>query len=184
MPSTQQPTTQLPDSIRDVEHLEDLLSALTPGVIETVRKIDGDFIVLGVGGKMGPTLARMLRRAIDAAGIKRRVIGVSRFSTSELPDQLRRDDIEPIACDLLDPHALAKLPEVKNVVYLAGMKFGTTGQQARTWAMNAYLPGMVRKNSVIAGSSHFPPAMFIRLFPFTPADAPKNATRFPTANMA
>jgi nucleoside-diphosphate-sugar epimerase len=157
MSSIQQPISRLPDSIRDVEHLEDLLSAPSPGVIETVRKIDGDFIVLGVGGKMGPTLARMLRRAVDAAGIQRRVIGVSRFSTGELPDQLRRHDIEPIACDLLDSQALAKLPEAKNVVYMAGMKFGTTGQQARTWAMNAYLPGMVaqkfRKSRIVAFST-------------------------------
>ncbi|HWE02293.1 MAG TPA: NAD-dependent epimerase/dehydratase family protein [Tepidisphaeraceae bacterium] len=149
--------TPLPDSIRDVEHLEELLSEPSPGVIETVRKIDGDFIVLGVGGKMGPTLARMLRRAIDAAGIQRRVVGVSRFTAGELPDQLRGHGIEPLACDLLDPPSLSKLPDVRNVVYMAGMKFGTTGQHARTWAMNAYLPGMVaqkfRHSRIVAFST-------------------------------
>ena len=150
-------TTPLPDTIRDVDHLEELLSEPTPGVIETVRKIDGDFIVLGVGGKMGPTLARMLRRAVDMAGVKRRVIGVSRFSSPELPEQLRAHGVEAISCDLLDVDALNKLPDIKNVIYMAGMKFGTTGQQARTWAMNAFLPGLVaqkfRNSRVVAFST-------------------------------
>ncbi|HET6249123.1 MAG TPA: NAD(P)-dependent oxidoreductase [Tepidisphaeraceae bacterium] len=131
------------DSIRDVDHLEELLSEPSPAAIDAVANVDGDFIVLGVGGKMGPTLARMLRRAVDAAGINRRVIGVSRFSTPELPEQLRQHGVEPISCDLLDGDALNKLPEIKNVIYMAGMKFGTTGQQARTWAMNSFLPGLV-----------------------------------------
>src|SRR4051812_48859037 len=78
-------------SIRDVDHLEDLLSTPTPGAIETVARTDGDFIVLGVGGKMGPTLARMLARAAAAAGVKKRVIGVSRFSSPELPKQFGAD---------------------------------------------------------------------------------------------
>jgi nucleoside-diphosphate-sugar epimerase len=143
--------------IRDIEHLEDLLSTPTAGVIETVRRAGGDFIVLGVGGKMGPTLARMLRRAADAAGVTCRVIGVSRFSTGELPAQLQAHGIETISCDLLDAEALDRLPEAANVVYMAGMKFGATGQQARTWAMNAFLPGMVarkfRRSKIVAFST-------------------------------
>jgi dTDP-4-dehydrorhamnose reductase len=145
------------DSVRDVEHLEDLLSEPTEAVISTVRRLDGDFIILGVGGKMGPTLARMLRRALDAAGVRRRVIGVSRFSSGGLEARLNRQGIETISCDLLDRHALNALPEVANVVYMAGMKFGTTGQQSRTWAMNAYLPGMVaekfRTSRIVAFST-------------------------------
>ncbi|HEX4795646.1 MAG TPA: NAD-dependent epimerase/dehydratase family protein [Humisphaera sp.] len=132
-------------SIRDVDHLEDLLSAPTAGAIETVARTDGDFMVLGVGGKMGPTLARMLVRAADEAGVKKRVIGVSRFSSPQLPQQLAAHGVETISCDLLDAEALERLPEIPNVVYMAGMKFGTTGQQARTWAMNAFLPGMVAR---------------------------------------
>lgn len=145
------------ETIRDVEHLEDLLSTPTAGAIDTVRRTDGDFIVLGVGGKMGPTLSRMIRRAADAAGVKRRVIGVSRFSTGELPAQLQAHGVETISCDLLDADALDRLPEVPNVVYMAGMKFGSTRQQARTWAMNAYLPGMVarkfRRSRIVAFST-------------------------------
>jgi nucleoside-diphosphate-sugar epimerase len=159
---------KLPNSIRDVAHLEELLSEPTPGVINTVAKLDGDFLVLGVGGKMGPTLARMIRRAVDLAGVNRQVIGVSRFTTPELPDQLRSQGIEPISCDLLDFAGLEKLPEARNVIYMAGMKFGSTGQQSRTWAMNTFLPGMVaqkfRASRIIAFSTG-------NVYPMTAHDA-------------
>jgi nucleoside-diphosphate-sugar epimerase len=92
---------------------------------------------------MGPSLARMLRRAADAAGVRKRVIGVSRFSSPDLPNQLKGWGVETVACDLLDLDQLEKLPRVPNVVYMAGMKFGATGQAARTWAMNAVLPAYV-----------------------------------------
>ena len=106
-------------------------------------RLEGDLMVLGVGGKIGPTLARMARRASDAAGVPRRVIGVARFTSPGLPERLKSQGIEPIRCDLLDRRLLESLPEVPNVLYLAAMKFGSTGQEAMTWAMNAYLPGMV-----------------------------------------
>ena len=160
----------LPESIRDVDHLEDLLSDPAPGVIDTCRRLAGDVIVLGVGGKMGPSLSRMIRRASDAAGVKRRVIGVSRFGggtsgrdasagggDAPLRKQLEGWGIETLPCDLLDQDALDRLPDVPNVVYMAGMKFGATGQQALTWAMNSYLPGMVarrfRRSRIVAFSS-------------------------------
>jgi nucleoside-diphosphate-sugar epimerase len=108
-----------------------------------MSRVQGDIIVLGVGGKMGPSLARMAKRASDAAGVKRRVIGVSRFSTAQLPNQLKGWGVDTIPCDLLNQAELDKLPDVPNVVFMAGMKFGSTGQQARTWAMNTFLPGMV-----------------------------------------
>jgi nucleoside-diphosphate-sugar epimerase len=131
------------DRVRDLGHLEDLLSEPDDGVVETVRRLDGDIIVLGVGGKMGPSLARMIKRAADEAGPRKRVIGVSRFSSPDLPKQLNGWGVETIACDLLDVDQLEKLPRVPNVVYMAGMKFGSTGQAARTWAMNAVLPADV-----------------------------------------
>jgi hypothetical protein len=130
------------ESIQNVEHLEDLLSEPTAGVIETLARLDGDLILLGVGGKMGPTLARMARRALDAAGCRRRIIGVSRFSSGDQERQLQSHAIETVRCDLLDPRQLDSLPDVPNVVFMAGMKFGSTGQEARTWAMNCFLPGM------------------------------------------
>jgi nucleoside-diphosphate-sugar epimerase len=144
-------------AIRDVDQLEDLLSEPPGYVVEAMRRLDGDVLVLGVGGKMGPSLARMAHRADLAAGIGRRVFGASRFSSKDLPEQLKRWGIEPITCDLLNRAALAKLPDVPNIVYMAGMKFGSTGQEARTWAMNAYLPGMVcerfPKSKIVAFST-------------------------------
>src|SRR5262249_25373455 len=116
-------------------------------------------------GKMGPTLARMVRRAADAAGSHRRVIGVSRFSNSDLEERLHTHGIETIRCDLLDQAQLDRLPEVPNVIYMTGMKFGTTDQQARTWAMNCYLPGMVcmkfRRSRIVAFSTG-------NVYPLTP----------------
>lgn len=132
-----------PAVIRDVSHLDDLLSAPTEAAIEAVRKLDGDFIVLGAAGKMGPTLARLVRRALDAAGRKSRVIAVSRFSSPAAQEEFHRHHVETIRADLLNQAQLDALPEVPNVIYMTGMKFGSTGQEALTWAMNAYLPGMV-----------------------------------------
>lgn len=130
-------------AIEDVDQLEQWLSRPTPEVIQTMRRLEGDLMILGVGGKIGPSLARMARRASDAAGVSRRIIGVARFSSPELPRQLQADGIEIIRCDLLDRQSLSALPDVPNVLYLAAMKFGSTGQEAATWAMNSYLPGMV-----------------------------------------
>jgi nucleoside-diphosphate-sugar epimerase len=130
-------------SVRDVTELEAILSDPTDRVIQALGALDGDIVVLGVGGKMGPTLARMAKRAFQIAGINRRVIGVSRFSSSALERSLQACGIETVACDLLDRKSLAELPEAANVVYMAGMKFGSTGQESLTWAMNCFLPGLV-----------------------------------------
>lgn len=130
----------LPATLRDEAHLDELLSEPSPAVIETLARLDGDMVVLGVGGKMGPTLARMARRAFDAAGLKRRVYGVARFSQPGLAEELQSAAVEPIRSDLLDAAQVASLPDAPNVVAMAGMKFGTTGQEALTWAMNALVP--------------------------------------------
>ena len=134
-------------SIQDVEELEELLSEPTTGAIDIMSALDGDILVLGVGGKMGPTLARMAKRASDLAGVKRRVIGVSRFSASSpesvLQHQLQTWGVEALRCDLLNPKSLAELPDAANVVFMAGMKFGSTGKEWLTWAINTYLPGLV-----------------------------------------
>ncbi|MFM8468765.1 MAG: NAD-dependent epimerase/dehydratase family protein [Limisphaerales bacterium] len=127
----------------NVAELEDRLSEPTPGVLETMRALRGDVMFLGVAGKMGPTLARMAKRASDAAGVRRRVIGVSRFSDPGQITSLHAHGIETIRCDLLDEAAVAQLPEVENLVYCAAMKFGSTGNESLTWAMNAWLPSVV-----------------------------------------
>ncbi len=134
----------LPDSVRDVRHLEELLSEPSPQAIDTLRQIPGDLLILGVGGKMGPTLARMALRASQAAGSKRRIIAVSRFGSSDvLRGQLDSAGLETIACDVLDAGQLAKLPDCPNVISMFGMKFGSTGQEALTWGLNCLAPGMV-----------------------------------------
>ncbi|MDQ3441475.1 MAG: NAD-dependent epimerase/dehydratase family protein [Planctomycetota bacterium] len=141
--TTTQTTTALPERIEDVDQLEDLLSDPTPAAVRAMGNMRGDLIVLGVAGKMGPTLARMAKRASDAAGVKRRVIGASRFSNVEEDVRLQSHGVETIKADLLDQATLDRLPDAPNVLYMAGMKFGATGKEALTWAMNTYLPGMV-----------------------------------------
>jgi nucleoside-diphosphate-sugar epimerase len=146
-----------PDAVESVEQLEDLLSEPTERVIDTLARLDGDLLVLGVAGKMGPTLARMARRASDAAGVRRRVIGVARFSSGDVAARLQAHGVETVRCDLLDQAQLDRLPDAANVVAMTGMKFGATGQEALTWAMNSYLPGMIalryRQSPVVAFST-------------------------------
>jgi nucleoside-diphosphate-sugar epimerase len=99
--------------------------------------------VLGAGGKMGPTLARMARRASDAAGVRRRVIAASRFSDAPLRERIESWGVETIACDLLDEQAVAALPAAPHVIFMSGMKFGASSNPALTWAMNCYVPALV-----------------------------------------
>ena len=130
-------------SIQDVEQLEQVLSEPTRGAIQAMGALDGDIVVLGAGGKMGPTLARMAKKASEMAGVKRRIIGVARFSSPGLERRLQTWGVETVRCDLLDYKSLSKLPDAANVVFMAGMKFGTTGQESLTWAINSFLPGLV-----------------------------------------
>jgi nucleoside-diphosphate-sugar epimerase len=129
--------------IAGVDELELLLSNPSASTVRALALLPGDVLVLGAGGKMGPTLARMAKSASDLAATPRRVIAVSRFSSSQLPRRLQSWDIETISCDLLDPASLANLPDAPNVMYMAGMKFGCTGNESLTWAMNSLLPGLV-----------------------------------------
>lgn len=120
--------------------LEEWLSRPTPGVIETLSSLDGDLLILGAGGKMGPTLSRMARRAMPAG---RDVIAVSRFSSQATADELEQCGVGIIRCDLLDRTAVANLPEVPHVIFMAGQKFGTQDQPELTWMMNGVLPSIV-----------------------------------------
>ncbi|MDE0427246.1 MAG: NAD-dependent epimerase/dehydratase family protein [Candidatus Poribacteria bacterium] len=123
--------------------LESYLSKPTDEVIAALAALEGDILILGVGGKMGPTLAKQAKRAIDAAGITKRVIGVSRFSTSGVQENLQAAGIETIAADLLSENSLQNLPNIENVILMAGRKFGSIGNESLTWAMNGYMPGRV-----------------------------------------
>lgn len=146
-----------PEFFQNEEELEEALSMPTPEVIELVKNLEGDIIFLGVAGKMGVSMARMARKACEYAGIKKRVIGVSRFGSEEQRLFLEESGIETIKGDLLEQGFLNSLPNVKNVYYLAGMKFGTQGNESVTWAMNVYLPGLVaekfRNSKIVAFST-------------------------------
>lgn len=132
-------TSILPDSIADEAMLEDMLSAPSDALVETLNKLDGDITILGVGGKMGPTLARMAKRAAPG----KRVIGVARFSDPGLRAELEADGIETVMCDLLDEAAVNALEKTANMVFMAGRKFGSDGNQPLTWAMNTHVPAIV-----------------------------------------
>lgn len=132
-----------PERIASVTELESLLSVPAEGLIEMMKRIDGDIMILGIAGKMGVTMGRQAVNAIRAAGVSKKVIGVSRFSRKEEREKLEDWGIETIACDLLDQDAVKSLPQVKNIVFMAGRKFGTEGSEAQTWAMNILAPSYI-----------------------------------------
>ncbi|TDQ79504.1 NAD-dependent epimerase/dehydratase family protein [Sphingobacterium yanglingense] len=139
-----------------LRELEEKYTKPSADFLADLKNIDGDFVFLGIGGKMGPSMAKLLIDGLKALGLKRKVYGVSRFSDKEGKNYLESLGIETIACDLLDDDALQQLPDVKNVIYLAGFKFGAVGKEDFTWAMNTYLPGRVAdkfKNSRIVALS-------------------------------
>ncbi len=160
--------TALPDVIGDVTLLEDLLSTPSRGLAEDLARLDGDIMILGVGGKVGPTLARMAKRAAP----NKRVIGVARFSEPGVEENLHAAGVETLRCDLLDRSAVAALPDVKNIVYMAGKKFGTKGMEPFTWAMNAVVPTLVGERfhdtRIVAFST-------LCVYPFAPVDGPGSA---------
>ena len=129
--------------IRTEAQLESRLSEPTDEVIAATAALAGDILILGVGGKMGPTLAKQAKRAIDAADVSKRVIGVSRFSTPGVQEDLQKVGIETIRADLLSENSLQNLPDTENVILMAGRKFGSIGNESLTWAMNGYMPGRV-----------------------------------------
>jgi nucleoside-diphosphate-sugar epimerase len=137
--------------------LEEVLSRPSDADATAMAQIDGDLLILGAGGKMGPSLARRARRAAEKAGIQKRIVAVARFSDNALRKNLEADGIETLVSDLLEPGALVKLPELSNVIFMAARKFGTTGSEDLTWAMNTYLPGLVaeryRNSRIVAFST-------------------------------
>jgi nucleoside-diphosphate-sugar epimerase len=132
----------LPPRFGGAEELDDFLTRPGRALAADLAAIDGDVIVLGVGGKMGPTLVRLARNAAQ----DKRVIGVARFSESGLRESLNAGGVETIACDLLDRDAVHRLPRVRNVIFMAGRKFGAQGNPALTWAMNVHVPALVAEH--------------------------------------
>ena len=149
----------------ELELLEQELLKPSDALIQDMANLKGDILFLGVAGKMGPSMARLAKQANDQAGVSRRIIGVSRFSDPSSKAELEGDGIETISADLLNEKELAALPDAPNVIYLVGQKFGTTGKESFTWAMNTYLPGRVaeryRKSRIVAFSTG-------NVYPFSP----------------
>ncbi len=126
--------TELPARIESVEQLDDIMSVPSDALVDDLAAIDGDILILGVSGKMGPTLARMARRAAPS----KRILGVARFGDHSVRERLEDWRIETTTADLLDAEQVKALPRMKNVIFMAGMKFGSTDNQPQTWAMNVH----------------------------------------------
>lgn len=129
--------------IANIKELEDRLSQPSPADCALMERLDGDIMILGAGGKMGPSLARLARRAANAGGRPRRIVAVSRFQSGSGASELAAAGVETISCELLDPAQIQNLPDCPNIFYMAGRKFGSTGRPDLTWAMNVLLPGRV-----------------------------------------
>ncbi|MBI4623741.1 MAG: NAD(P)-dependent oxidoreductase [Verrucomicrobia bacterium] len=165
--------TALPASFRDEAHLEEVLSTPPRGLVEDFSRLEGDVLILGVAGKVGPTLAMMAKRAAPA----KRIVGVARFSDPGVKRRIEAAGVETITCDLLDREAVAQLPQFPNVVFMAGKKFGTAGGEPFTWAMNAVVPAYVGERFC---GTRFVAFSTLCVYPFsrvagpgaTPADTP------------
>lgn len=157
--------TDLPDTVDSVDQLEDVMTRPSPRLVEAVRALDGDIVILGVGGKMGPTLAILAARAVEASGKDRSITAVSTFSRAATREKIESHGIATHRADLLAPGAIDALPEAENVLYMVGRKFGSTGAEWDTWGTNVLAAGLAArkyaKSRVVAFSSG-------NIYPFVP----------------
>lgn len=140
-----------------IDEIERNLTTPTPALVDEITRLDGDIMVLGVGGKVGPSVAIMAKRAIDEAGVDKKVFGVARFSDPTARESLQRAGVTAVQADLTDDLELDAIPDATNVIFMAGNKFGTVGNEHFTWLMNSYLPGRVaqrfRSSRIVAFST-------------------------------
>jgi nucleoside-diphosphate-sugar epimerase len=163
----------LPERFQSVAELEDFLSTPPAELIAELADLSGDILVLGVAGKMGPTLARMAKRAAP----NKRVVGVARFSDPGIRAGLAQAGVETIACDLIDRGAVSALPRCENIVYMAAMKFGASGNPALTWAMNVHVPAIVAE---VFASSRIVAFSTGCVYPFVPVEGGGATEQTPT----
>lgn len=160
--------TNLPESIESVEQLEDIMTLPSPRLIESMRALEGDIVILGVGGKMGPTLAILAARAVQASGVERQLTAVSTFSQQGVREKLEAHGIATHQADLLAPDAIDALPDAENVMYMIGRKFGSTGAEWNTWATNVLAAGLAgrkyARSRIVAFSSG-------NIYPFVPIES-------------
>ncbi|MDV6029006.1 MAG: NAD(P)-dependent oxidoreductase [Phycisphaera sp. RhM] len=157
----------LPEVIEDESQLEELLITPSAELIQWAATRSGSLVILGAGGKMGPTLAARAQRAIDQAGAAAQVVAVSRFSDPVARDWLDQRGVKTVAADLLSQDALDELPDTDTVIYLVGSKFGTRQNPSHTWAVNTIAPACAMRR--------YPKSTFVALstgnvYPFTPTD--------------
>lgn len=148
-----------------VEELDDLLTTPSDALVADLAALNGDIMVIGASGKMGPSLTRLAQRALDAAGQGHRAIAVARFSSDASRQALESWGGQTVAADMSDPDGLASLPDAPNIVFMLGTKFGTTGREYQTWATNAYVAGAVARRFP---SSRFTVFSSGNIYPFRP----------------
>lgn len=143
--------------MKSVEELDQLLSTPSDNLVNDIAALDGDILILGAGGKMGVSLAELAKNAVDQSPISKEIICVSRFSNKENKEQLESQGIKTISADLMNEEVLKDLPDVKNVIYMVGQKFGTSGNEHLSWALNSYLPGRIaekyKQSSIVVFST-------------------------------
>lgn len=174
----------LPDRIETEDALEDILAEPSDADVACVARLNGDVLVVGAAGKMGPSLVRRIHRALARARRRYRVLAASRFSSAAVRDGLEADGITTIACDLLDPTQIKTLPRAPNVLFLAGRKFGTLDRTDLTWITNTVVPARV--------AEHFHQSRMVvfstgNVYPFVDADsrgAKETDTPAPTGEYA
>lgn len=147
----------MPDLIESETQLDALLAQPNDALVEFMRQLEGDLIILGIAGKMGVSLGQLAVAAIEKAGVSKNVYGVARFSDANARKRLEAAGVQTIQCDLLDRTAVANLPQTSNVLFMAGRKFGTGGEEPLTWAMNTMVPANVadhfRDSHIVAFST-------------------------------
>jgi nucleoside-diphosphate-sugar epimerase len=158
-----------PQVIENEAQLEDVLAQPSDADVACVRRLNGDILVLGAGGKMGPSLARRVHQALRASGSRARVVAASRFSSAAARQELEARGIRTAVCDLLDPAAIAALPKCPYVLFLAGRKFGTVDRTDLTWATNTIVPFRI--------AEHFSDARLVvfstgNVYPLVPVAGP------------
>lgn len=175
---------KFPGEIVNEDILEDLLSRPSDEAIKLLSDIDGDIMFLGIGGKIGPSLARMTKRACDKAGVKKRLYGVSLFESEKQRQKIEDLGFETIHGDLLDKDFILSLPLVRNVFFLAGMKFGSEENISLTWAVNSYMPALVADHFRASRIVAFSTGCVYPLVPFDSGGSKENDTPLPVGEYA
>mgnify|MGYP001056332094 CR=1 FL=1 len=170
--------------IASVEELEDRLTTPSEALVSDLAALDGDLMVIGAAGKMGPTLATLAKRGFMVAGLDRTVTAVARFSDAATRERLEAAGVATIAADLHDASQLASLPEASNIVYMLGTKFGTTGAEHQTWATNTYLAGKVAERFPQARWTVFSSGNVYPLRPVVQGGADESVTPDPVGEYA